>query len=116
MDTAIRTAYEAANRFTLNDDELYQYLNYDMSVRDNATLASSYQDAWEDGRADGLAEGEAIGIAKGEAKGEAKGIDIGKEDNILRMVKANVSIDNIAIYTGYTEAEVKRVIKRLGAN
>jgi len=50
------------------------------------------------------------GIAEGMEKGMAEGAEKEKRDTLIRMQKAGTSIDIMAIATGLSAEEVKRLL------
>jgi len=67
----------------------------------------------QEGEQIGIQKGEQIGIQKGEQIGIQKGEQIGiqkeKREMARRMKSKGVSISDIALFTGLTEEEIKRL-------
>lgn len=91
-----------------------QLLGYDKFwdiIRTEKTYYNSaHRHGYAKGMAEGMAEGMEKGIAEGMEKGMAEGAEKEKRDTLIRMQKAGTSIDIMAIATGLSAEEVKRLL------
>jgi predicted transposase YdaD len=69
----------------------------------------------QEGKAEGKAEGIAIGKQEGKAEGKAEGIAIGEEkgkkESAIKMLKKNISLEDISEITGLSIEEIKSLKK-----
>lgn len=126
-DVVIERAYEALNRFSWSESQLFTYEHEEKVDRDNvAALAYALDEAQAKGMAKGIAKGMARGmkkgieegiekgIEKGMAKGIEKGVAKGKmEEKIIiakQMHANNIDITTIANCTQLSETKVREIL------
>ena len=81
---------------------------------DYMTLQMKYQEKYEQGMEQGIEKGIEQGIEKGMEQGIEKGIEQSKKQTALRMLKKNqLSIEDIANYTGLMEEQVEALKEEL---
>ena len=81
---------------------------------DYMTLQMNYQEKYEQGMEQGIEKGMEQGIEKGMEQGIEKGIEQSKKQTALRMLKKNqLSIEDIANYTGLMEEQVEALKEEL---
>ena len=88
-----RTVY---NKFMMTELDIFNQLHY------------AKEDGFAEGRAEGLSEGRAEGRAEGIAEGEAKE----KAEIALAMLKNQVPIEQVSLYTGMSESEINKLLNR----
>jgi predicted transposase/invertase (TIGR01784 family) len=96
-----------------------KYISSDKEVRVSADLRqktindrnSEFTVATEKGIAIGKEEGIAIGEKKGIAIGEKKGKAEGAKESAIRMLKKNISLNDISEFTGLSIEEIKSLHK-----
>ncbi len=102
----LQEAREKLKYYSMSDAERYAYDEHINAIMiQNDVLGNARLEGMEEGRAEGRAEGKAEGRAEGKAEGRAE-----EKNNIARKMLANgLSIEQIALITGLTEQEIKRL-------
>ena len=98
----LQEAREKLKYYSMSDAERYAYDEHINAIMiQNDVLGNARLEGMEEGRAEGRAEGKAEGKAEGRAE---------EKNNIARKMLANgLSIEQIALITGLTEQEIKRL-------
>ena len=98
----LQEAREKLKYYSMSDAERYAYDEHINAIMiQNDVLGNARLEGMEEGRAEGRAEGKAEGRAEGRAE---------EKNNIARKMLANgLSIEQIALITGLTEQEIKRL-------
>lgn len=78
----------------------YAIRKYNRNVRKNAL---------NEGRTEGLAEGHAKGLAEGRAEGIKAGRKDGLRETALAMLRDNLPIEKIVLYSGLSEKEIREL-------
>ena len=98
----LQEAREKLKYYSMSDAERYAYDEHINAIMiQNDVLGNARLEGMEEGRAEGRAEGKAEGRAEGRAE---------EKNNIARKMLANgLSIEQIALITGLTEQEIKKL-------
>ena len=98
----LQEAREKLKYYSMSDAERYAYDEHINAIMiQNDVLGNARLEGMEEGRAEGRAEGKAEGRAEGRVE---------EKNNIARKMLANgLSIEQIALITGLTEQEIKKL-------
>jgi len=100
MDAAIRKAYEAAERVSMDKEQLRLYHMREMAILDYNSNMNAFR---REGKAEGLAEGRAEGLTEGIARGEAQAIIAVAK----KLLEQGVPFQQIVNSTGLSEDEIR---------
>jgi predicted transposase/invertase (TIGR01784 family) len=102
QDNLFKEIFEKAQLVLLSHEEQQVYRS---SLKKHWDLTNSIQDARSQGKAEGLLEGKLEGILEGKLEGKLEGIlEVAK--NLKRV---GISIDNIILATGLSEAQINNL-------
>jgi len=94
-------------KLSYEDREEYERYQDDLHYQ-----ASMIESSYVEGKYHGEKAGEKIGLKKGLEKGLKKGLEKGKKDIVLNMLKNNISLDNVAKFTGLSLEEIKQLTRK----
>lgn len=101
-------AYEVVKSYA-NISNVIQVEKY--KGKEGIDVCKAIQDLMADSREKGILEGKEAGIKEGLQEGIQKGIKEGQTDIILNMLKQDLPIEKICLFTGCSKAFVKEVKK-----